>query len=534
MKDKVYRPHPVTIVTTLWKYIIILIIPLLRGFLHALRGGMTSWLEGAWMDILLILLYLSFGVLTWYFFTMEVSAGGLKVNRGILIRNIYDIPRVNFTCITVVKPFYLKPIRGVYFRIDTPGGSFKKADLTVVLRKKDCEEMLPNCIPPDKSRGMMKVYKPKGLYVFILSAITSNSFAGVVFISTFISQVGEILGGQFSEMIYGTFEETAKALAFGIPPAAAAVAYILLFGYLSALVLNLFRHAKFSVRRCRNQVKIDVGLFTNRTYIVDREKINYIDIRRTLMTAMLGLYSVFLHTVGFGKYKDDISALIPCANKKQLKNTLALLLPEYTPSEATVKPSWKSFFYYANIGLWTSVAILAASVVVSWIFPGWSDIIRWGTLFCICPALWYLAVQIYDLFTAGISYKKDCFTLRYARGFYIHRVVITRDKVATIRLTQSIFQKWNSRCNLHLYSYSEGSTHHYIRELPQAQVVELMRVAGLQDVLPDVKQSEFAKIQLILKKHWLDTWNRFAIRAVHPQPLHDKKIHKNNKKGGHK
>ena len=82
----------------------------------------------------------------------------------------------------------------------------------------------------------------------------------MVLISTLITQMGSILGEQFSEMIYGTFENVARTLAFGVPPAAFALACVLLFGYLCAFAVSLLRHANFHVRRRKNLLEVWPGL----------------------------------------------------------------------------------------------------------------------------------------------------------------------------------------------------------------------------------------------------------------------------------
>lgn len=146
--------------------------------------------------------------------------------------------------------------------------------------------------------GHTRVYSPKNRYVFVLAMITSNSFAGMVLISTLITQMGSILGEQFSEMIYGTFENVARTLAFGVPPAAFALACVLLFGYLCAFAVSLLRHANFHVRRRKNLLEVRAGLLTKRSYRIAADKIGYLDIRRSLLTCLLGVYSIFLSTWG--------------------------------------------------------------------------------------------------------------------------------------------------------------------------------------------------------------------------------------------
>ena len=248
---KRFRPHPLYILSNLWRYLFILLIPLVRGLYYvvinsfSLTNGfqfavnISRWVQGAWMDILFLFAFLSLGILLWVTFTVEVSEDGLLVNRGIFRREISFLPASRYSCVSLLEPLRLRLFGAVYLRIDTPGGGLQNADLQVMLRKKDCQKIVRMLQVPQGLTPLspMREYTPKNSYVFLLAMITSNSFAGMLLISTFITQVGNLLGEQFSEMIYGTFENVARTLAFGVPPAAFAAACILFFGYLCALSL---------------------------------------------------------------------------------------------------------------------------------------------------------------------------------------------------------------------------------------------------------------------------------------------------------
>lgn len=506
-QTKLYRSHLIYILSSLGKYLFLLLIPLIRGLFYFIKSALnpsggfhfasafSQWVNGAWLDILAISLFISLGFLVWYLFTLETSPTGLTVRRGLFRRETFFLPTSRFTCVTMVYPFYLKPFGAVHLRIDTPGGNLNNADLVILLRKSDCNEILKAVLGPslytaptaqNPSPGVsgasaINTYRPRSLYVFLLAAVTSNSFAGMLLLTTFITQVGKVLGRQFSEMIYGTFEEAAKALAFGVPPAAAAIAYLFLFSYLCAFVANLFRHGNFSVHPLPSTVEIHSGVLTNRVYFLESHKISFVDIRRTLITLSLGLSSVFLHTVGYGKYKDDVSALIPCVNKKQLSMSLNSLLPYYVPSLPQIRPRWRSAMRYLSHPLWYIGSILLASIVTTWLFTAWSDLIRWFALLGLCPALWFLAVRFADLLTAGISYQKGTFTLRYSRNFTLHTILIPREKISKITTTQSIFQRRSKRCDLRIYSYSDGIQYHRIRDLLIEDTEKLFHVPDISN-----------------------------------------------------
>lgn len=326
---KRFRSHPLYIVSILWKYLFILLVPVIRGLYYviinsfSLENGfqfavnISNWAKGAWMDIVFLLAFLSLGVLLWLSFTIEVSEEGLLIKRGVLKREVRFLPVSRYNCLSVVSPMSVRLFGGVYLRVDTPGGGLKQADLLMLLRTKDCRQIIKLLQLPDslEQPAHTRSYTPKNRYVFVLAMVTSNSFAGVLLISTFVTQAGNILGEQFSEMLYGTFENVTRTLAFGVPPAAFALACILFFGYLCAFVVSLSRHANFHVIRRKNLLEVRAGLLTKRSYRIAADKIAYLDIRRSLLTCLLGVYSIFLSTVGYGKFKDDVSALIPCVRK---------------------------------------------------------------------------------------------------------------------------------------------------------------------------------------------------------------------------
>lgn len=485
---KRFRPHPLYILSNLWRYLFILLIPVLRGLYYVLINSfsftkgfqlavnLSSWVRGAWMDIFILLAFLSLGVLLWVTFTVEVSENGLLVKRGVFHRETTFLPSSRYCCVSVVAPLRIRIFGAVYLRVDTPGGNLQSADLLMMLKKDDSEQIIKILQTPQNvtPQTPTREYKPKSRYVFLLAMITSNSFAGVLLISTFITEVGDILGQQFSAMIYGTFENVARTLAFGVPPAAFALACIMVFGYLCAFIASLFRHANFHVLRRKNLLKINAGLMTKRSYRIDVEKIGYLDIQRSLLTCILGVYSIFLSTVGYGKFKDDVSALIPCVRKKKLERSLQLLLPEYHLSARQIKPSRiRSLYRYT----WRSLALLAAAwitrAVLCYFLPNWTELIAWVAFMTTIPLVWLLSVKIIDLNTAGISYEKGCYTLRYSKGFSLHQVIIRPERIAKIKRTQSIFQMRKGNCDLYIFSYSEGRKTHHIRDINREEAEKM-------------------------------------------------------------
>ena len=110
------RPHPLYILRNLWKYLFILLIPVVRGLYYVLLNSfsltegftlgvnLSRWLQGAWVDLLVFFAFLSLGVLLWATFTVEVSDDGLQIRRGIFRREVTFLPVSRYCCVSVGQP----------------------------------------------------------------------------------------------------------------------------------------------------------------------------------------------------------------------------------------------------------------------------------------------------------------------------------------------------------------------------------------------------------------------------------------------
>ena len=74
--------HPFSILTFLYRFLFLLIIPLARGFLSALTGDLLSWISGAWMDILTVLLIFLLAWKKWDCFKYYMDECGVFYTSG--------------------------------------------------------------------------------------------------------------------------------------------------------------------------------------------------------------------------------------------------------------------------------------------------------------------------------------------------------------------------------------------------------------------------------------------------------------------
>ena len=445
------RQHPLAIVHAFSRYILLLLLPLLRSLL-LLRGDVVAWAQGAWFDILVLVVVVGFGVLQWHCTVYALQSKGIYVESGALFNEARYIPYANLSSAVAERPFYLRPFRIVRMRLETDSGSRSRADVSLLLRESQAKALVEKgteylAHEPVRPGGETepKVYRPRPLYIAILSLITSNSLTGVLFLSTFLSQTGKILGEEFEKLLVHSLTRIVRFLAFNIPPAAAMAAALLLGGWGIAFLINLVNHLGFQAVRQGKRLFIEAGFLTRREYYLTVERINFLTLRQSLLTKLFGFCSAFINCTGYGKER------------------------QYQPPHRTVRR-------FLNPPLLTILGILAGFAILGRIFPAFITLNRFFAVMAEIPALWWLCVKIAAYFHVGIGVRGDICTFYSTYGYAFFTTVLHKDKIAKVEIRQSFFQRMSGSADVRVYTFAE--THHRVRvhNLSLEQAEEFLRL----------------------------------------------------------
>ncbi|MZL70020.1 MULTISPECIES: PH domain-containing protein [Eubacteriales] len=469
-----HHTHPITVFQNMGSFLFLLIIPLARGAL-SFGASFSEWLSGAWVDILALCAIIGMAVLRWYCIYYYFTPEAIHISEGIFAKHTVSLPFSRLTSLYLEEPFWYKPFGAVTLRLDTDAGSARSHDATLTLKKRAAVELLGATGVRQRLEDVShrQIFMCRNFYVVILSLITTNYFAGVLFCSTFISKLGDILGQQIADVLYGTLAHVAQLVAVGIPPVALFIATLLAIGWGVSFLRNLTRYYNFCITRSQHRLFITGGVLVGREYTVAFDKIHFIDIRQTLFTRIAQFYSVYIKCAGYGKNDGLLPVLIPSARKSTLFGYLERLVPEFVVTPRTIKPNLLSIFKFIIDPLGFLVAVPVFYFVTGWLLPSWHDLISFVSLMSLVPIFWFLGVRICDFCTTGISEKNGYYTLRYSQGFTLHTVVVHRDKICDVCCRQSILQMGDDACDLFLYTYGEGVTRHHLKNLPRRQVCAL-------------------------------------------------------------
>lgn len=489
------RQHPLAIIGYTSKNFWLLLIPLIRGLI-ALRFDFYHWAEGAEWDILAVTVMISAAVLRWYFTEYEITEDSLHILSGVIIRTDKDIP---FKCISAVtseeNPIYrqLGAVK-LYIDTDAASGGRKSADVSLTASGQD-RAMLFNRLTAafneDSVKKMNYSYKVSKLSLIAFSFLFSSALSGVALLITGLSGGTDIIGEQLERDFLAVVNDLSDAVAQtlgtlikGISPAGIAISIIIAAGFLLSFAGNILRHINFTVSRRGKCILISGGLIVRRRYCINSRKVNIADMRQNLLMKLFGVTSVHVNCTGYGKRKNEFPVFVPICSIRRIRDgksvrrlsgVMDMLLPGFSGAESYVNPKASYIMRFIMPPALLIYGIILLGLLLTMLYPHWHSLISFLTVLAEIPAIWLLFAKACAYCTNGINISGKSICAKYSVMYEFHTITVPLERVAEIRITQTIFQRMNRSCDVIIYTNSEYTGSHRVRGMPINEVQELVR-----------------------------------------------------------
>lgn len=459
--------HKIAILKYTTKNFWLLLIPLVRGLI-AMNFDFYHWLQGAYWDVIVILLMIGLAVFRWWNISYEVRDDGILVKDGLFLRNEFMIPYKVASCVSARRSMWLRPFRAVTVAVDSDSHSASnkrgKADAELIVSLKDCRELYRKI--PKESDSMKITYHASRGNLILFSFVFSSTLSGVIFIGTLFIQGGRIVGNELEEMFLTAVSDVTQAVQTiikGVTPFAVALTLVIAVGWGFSFVSNLLRHMNFRIKRYGENIFVENGFFSRRKYYINYSRINYADLRQNLLMKICKVMSVHASCTGYGKEKNGIPVFVPITTRNRVMDSMRLILPKFSVANISMKTK-KS---YIIAFVWLPILLAAGVPVIAYfaqaMFSRWDSIIKFLVVMAEIPSVYLLIVKICAKFTTGIGFGEGMVTLKYCRSFQFHTIIVPESKIAYVRLSQTIFQRFGNVCDVIVYTRGERASKHRIR-----------------------------------------------------------------------
>ena len=472
-----HRQHPIKIIGYTSRTMWLLLIPLVK-YLVALKFDIHSWVMSNWVDILVIVAIFAFAVLRWVFIFFEIDDKSMTAHSGYFGLAATRLGFASVTTVSVHQSSFQRIFGACTLYIDTDANSVSRTDIILVLPKKRAEHIL-GLITDESTPNVKYTVESKKRSQLAFSLFFSSTLSGVVIFAGLLFEASRIVDRKIEVTFLNTAAGEISKYTQQIPFFIVIVALVIIGGWLLSFFANLMRYWHFSVTRHGGRLTVRSGIWTLRHDVMDRERICFYDITRSLLMKIFKICTINVYCTGYGKRRSEIPTIAPITTDKEVDKTLSVLMPRFIRPKSTLTTGKREIRRFVTIPvvIFLFVPILRQTAV--FIFPRWVSEINIIAFISSVPCVWLMIVKTVAAFNTGIGFNESCCVLEYCRFYRFHRVVVKRDKITRVAILQTWAQEKSGYCSIEICTENEKHKPHLIKHLPVDAAMSILRTNGL-------------------------------------------------------
>jgi putative membrane protein len=411
----------------------------------------------------------------------EFTDSGIHIKSGVIFRSDYFIEYALVCTAAVNEEFLLRPFGAAILSIESEAKSaFNKrraADITLIIHSCEAVRFIGKLRTPHKSkRARLRFGAPRSSLI-LFSFLFSNALASGIYLAVLFYQSFNILGNTLENYFIDTFDAVERFMndfVNGIPSVAVVAVIIIVCGFGFSFASNLLRYMNFRVSRKGKIVTVGSGYFSKRLIFINTDFVNYADFKQNLIMKLIGVYSLHVGIIGYGKRRGEIPVFIPLTERNELGAAIKMFLPDFAGERAEAAeftvPQEKSFVLY----MWLPVLLFAVFAIAFFvlinIFPKFSKLILFVFLMAEIPSAAFVAACLTEFKSSGVSEKNGFFEIKYRRFWSFHYVITNRSKIVKINHYTSPYYRRNNIMNTYIMTRGERGMTHRLRGGPSDAV----------------------------------------------------------------
>ena len=303
--------HPINILENISGKLFLLIIPVLRTLIYVIiHGELAGWLQGAWLDLLVVLVILGSGVYRWAFLRYRYSEKGLWVYKGILCTAVLFLPKEQISYLSRQEPWYLRPLGAVKLQADTDGGGKRNYDVSLTITRKESVRMVDTLFSV-RLEPVEERYRAKTSRIVLYTLLNTNNLSGILYFAAGFTTAMRIFGQQLQYILWEGVRWIADFFSNSLSPALAVLAAILLLFLAGIFLAHLFYLLQFRCRRSQNILRLSCGLVSQHHTHMMVSRINSVTLVESYLSRLIGMGYATLRCSGYGKRDGTNNLLVP-------------------------------------------------------------------------------------------------------------------------------------------------------------------------------------------------------------------------------
>lgn len=463
--EKTGRQHPIRLFSYTTRYFWLLIIPLFRS-LYSLRfeqGAFRIWLEGAWLDLLVLLAILCFAWIRWLSVWFSFDDEKLTLKKGVYIDTEDTVYYTQITTLSIKQNILYRLLGASTVYIATNAGTFDRADVTVTMNRADADRFY-QAVKGSRQKSLNYSISPNKLRLILFSLLFSSALSGVLIIIALLIETDKIFDREIeARVILNTLNEATRRVSVYVPPIIAGISLVLAGAWVLSFVSNLFVYWGFVLTKCTDSLYVKSGIWTKNRHVLLRSKINYIDLKQSFSSKVFNVSSLHVNCSGYGsKGRNEMTVVLPITTRHEINGAIKEVFPEYPRPRIELKSNPRSYFGFYFWPIMMAMLPAAAFAVFYYFLPTWYAVAYPAFAITLIPAIWLAMCKTLSMFTTGIGFNGDYITMRYSKMYTFHTVIAPKDRITKVIVRQTPFQRIGGSCSVKIYTSSDAKAMHYI------------------------------------------------------------------------
>ncbi len=471
-----FKAHPLIIFDIIKSFLLILLIPVVRGIIQYLKNGSVTQILGA--EIILFSLIVLYGVLRWRKFSLICGEKTVTVRDGIFLVREAVIPIKGLSSVQSE----LNPLDFIFgsvtFRINTEAGSRTKTDYSFKLSRKDAHTV--SDLLYGKKSGEPLRFSP--VKIAILAAATSSAFTGLLVGVPILNSAARLTGLGINEVLE-QINSVSNTFQTYFPPIVNTATFILLCSFAVSFIYSFLRYIKFRIFLNDDRIEVRSGLFVMLRTSFKKSSVNNVKIEQTLLMKLLKRYAMKVNVGGYGEAKSESQVLIPCGKYKEIKEMFSDYFPFLTPSGKSLK-SKVGGIHLNRYLLWAEifVAILTASALIIGLrFEEFGRLVAFITFVLGVLLLYYTYLCLNEYKYCQVRFGNTVYA-HGKKGLRKCRFYCPKERVGEIRLYRYPADPLFKTCNIRIITRSETADNVLIRHLDYEDTkAEIFNCYGIKE-----------------------------------------------------
>ena len=472
------RQHPIKIIGYTSKTLWLLLIPIVKNII-TFEFDIQGWIRTHWLDAIVIAFIVGFAVFRWLFVFYRIEDDGIEAHFGpfgIIRTKVYFS---EITTFSTNQGYIYRAVGACTMYIETNADSLPRTDMKLVISEKSVKEIY-DIVAARSDRQPSFSVAPRKRHLAVFSLLFSSPISGIILFMTFIYELYRLVGQEMEKQLFDTvngrlvqIDSEFLGIFRAVPGTIAMIGGVIAGGWLLSFVTNLLSYWKFTSARRGRQYFITSGFIRRKRSILNRDRVNYFDVRRTLMMRLFRISSVHICCTGYGVRKSDTSALIPITTDSEMEASMKILAPSLKQAPPEIRTGRRDLGRFVALPLMMCLIPIAAGTFMKYMIDRWHSEINILMIIMTLPLIWQVIIKLAAAFTTSVGMKNDVCTLCYCRDSMYHTVSIPKKNVSKLRIKQNLTQRMSRTCTLFIYTDSERRRVHKIMGLPLEATKEM-------------------------------------------------------------